>query len=73
MYRLWACIRAAGLRSWLRAAGVLPPPGPGCAADWQAYDLAMDLAVARAEEVGIAGLAVDWSKCYDRLRLSVLK
>jgi len=33
----------------------------------------MDLAVARADEVEIAGLAVDWSKCYDRLRLSVLK
>ena len=33
----------------------------------------MDLAEARAEEVGVAGLAVDWSKCYDRLRLSVLR
>ena len=30
VYRLWACIRAAGMRGWLKEAGVLPPPPRAC-------------------------------------------
>eukprot|EP00972_Heterocapsa_arctica_P068557 10130188-Heterocapsa_arctica.AAC.1 len=61
------------MRAWLARAKVLRPKGAGCAADWQAYELALLIAEARAKEEGLAGLATDWSKCYDRLPLDILR
>eukprot|EP00972_Heterocapsa_arctica_P052704 7757210-Heterocapsa_arctica.AAC.1 len=49
LYRLWACIRAATMSAWLARAGVLRPKGSGCAAHWQAYELALILAEAKAK------------------------
>eukprot|EP00972_Heterocapsa_arctica_P078195 11532256-Heterocapsa_arctica.AAC.2 len=61
------------MRAWLARAGVLRVNGSGSAADWQAYELALIIAEARAKGKGLAGLATDWSKCYDRLPLDILK
>eukprot|EP00972_Heterocapsa_arctica_P009755 1435660-Heterocapsa_arctica.AAC.1 len=61
------------MRAWLARAKVLMPKGAGCAADWQAYELALIIAEARAREEGFAGLATDWSNCYDRLPLDILR
>eukprot|EP00972_Heterocapsa_arctica_P071803 10604735-Heterocapsa_arctica.AAC.1 len=49
VYRLWACIRASTMRAWLAKAKVLRPKGAGCAADWQAYELALIIADSRAK------------------------
>eukprot|EP00972_Heterocapsa_arctica_P077605 11445275-Heterocapsa_arctica.AAC.1 len=73
VYRLWACVRAATMREWLARAGVFRAKGSGCAADWQAYELVLILAEARAKGQPLAGLATDWSKCYDRLPLDILR
>eukprot|EP00972_Heterocapsa_arctica_P045561 6725237-Heterocapsa_arctica.AAC.1 len=61
------------MRAWLAKARVLKANGVGCAADWQAYELALIMAEARAKGEGLAGLATDLSKCYDRLPLDILK
>eukprot|EP00972_Heterocapsa_arctica_P080564 11871826-Heterocapsa_arctica.AAC.1 len=49
VYRLWAAIRAATMRAWLARAGVLRAKGSGRAADWQAYELALIIAGAKAK------------------------
>ena len=72
VYRLWAGLRSRVLRSWLSANGLLPPTN-GRGADTQAYELSLRLALARLSGVTVSGLAIDWSKCYDRLPLSVLQ
>ena len=72
VYRLWAALRAAEMRLWLAKTGVLRPDGALRAADSQAYELGLILAEAKAQEKVLAGLATDWSKCYDRLPLGVL-
>ena len=71
VYRVWAALRAGALRGWLRAVGVLAP-GSGSGADVKAGDLALLLEEARAAGLPVSGLAVDWSKCYDRLPLAAL-
>eukprot|EP00972_Heterocapsa_arctica_P070644 10435955-Heterocapsa_arctica.AAC.1 len=60
------------MRAWLARAGVLRAKGSGCAADWQAYELPLILAEARAKGQPLAGLATDLFKCYDRLPLDIL-
>ena len=42
-------------------------------ADGQAWDLAWDLAVAPATGAVVAGVATDLSKCYDGVRLPLLR
>ena len=69
IYRLWVALRAAELRLWLARTGVLRADGALRAADAQAYELGLVLAEAKAQERVLAGLATDWSKCYDRLPL----
>ena len=72
IYRLWASQRSRQLRAWLLSNGLLPASS-GRGADTQAFELSMRLALARLSGVTISGLAIDWSKCYDRLPLHVLK
>ena len=72
IYRLWASLRSRVMRSWLLMNGLLP--ASSCrGADSQAYELSLRLALARLAGVTVSGLAIDWSKCYDRLPLQVLK
>eukprot|EP00972_Heterocapsa_arctica_P006624 968757-Heterocapsa_arctica.AAC.2 len=61
------------MRAWHAKAGVLRAKGSGCATDCQAYELALILAEAIAKDQPLAGLATDWSKCYDRLPLDILR
>ena len=72
IYRLWAAARAAEMRGWLVANHALQT-GPAASAAAQAADLALILQQARTAGWQVDGLAVDWSKCYDRLPLSVLR
>ena len=72
IYRLWAGLRSRVLRSWLLNNGLLPASS-GRGADTQAYELSLRLAVDSLSGVTVAGLAIDWSKCYDRLPLHVLR
>ena len=46
--------------------------GVSGAADFQAYELSMALSAARARQAQLSGLTVDWSKCYDRVALSLI-
>ena len=69
VYRVWAATRAHPFRRWLRSVGVLPARTRG--ADEQAGLLGLHKACARGGRV--AGLTVDWSKCYDRLPLAALE
>ena len=71
VYRLWAAARAAEMRTWLVSNKALQT-GPAASAATQAADLALLLQQARTTGWQIDGLAVDWSKCYDRLPLPVL-
>ena len=72
VYRLWGALRASLFGKWLEEAGILPAPGPGRAADAQAYEAALEFELARAKGEPVAGLALDWSKCYDRLPLALV-
>ena len=72
IYRLWAAARAAEMRAWLVSNKALQD-GPAASAAAQAADLALLLQHARTTGWQIDGLAVDWSKCYDRLPLAVLR
>ena len=73
VYRVWAAVRAAQMRCWLKQCGVLAPTGPERSAEGLAYSLALEILVAQAEEERLAGVAYDWSKCYDRLPLRLLR
>ena len=72
IYRLWAATRAGAVRRWLRAYGI-EQVGSRAAADYRAALLAIELAVAPSAGETVAGLAVDWSKCYDHVPLHVLQ
>lgn len=62
LYRVRASIRAAELRDWLKSDGVL---APAALASAELRAAIVDLSTGE-----IAGLAVDWSKCYDRVPLA---
>ena len=47
--------------------------GEACAPDVKAGDLALLLARARMTGHAVAGVALDWFKCYDRLPLGVFR
>ena len=65
-YRLWPACRAQAPRSWLRSNNILVA-GEACGPDVKAGELALRLAAARLLGGEVGGLALDWSKCYDRL------
>jgi hypothetical protein len=71
VYRIWAKARGPPFQAFLRAAGVLGK-GKAPAAEDLAYELAVRMGVAQAGGTPVAGLAVDWSKCYDNLLLGIL-
>ena len=58
---------------WLVEAGIREAAGPGRAADAQAYEAALVFELARSRGDQLAGVALDWSKCYDRLPLVLLE
>ena len=58
VYRLWGALRASLFGRWLEEAGILPAPGPGRAADAQAYEAALEFELARAKGEPVAGLAL---------------
>lgn len=68
MFRVWAPIRADEMRGWLRRERV-PPPDALAGAELRAAELALTLDL--ADEV--AGLTVDWSKCYGRVPLAMVE
>ena len=67
IYRLWARVRAKDLEYWMNEVGIRPLPGSCKGAEEQGMrlTLAMEMAMARGQEVG--GLALDFSKAYDRI------
>ena len=72
VYRLWARLRQGAVAAWRRQWD----PACGLArlgAEGQAWQLAWDADVARARGEAAAGLAVDFSKCYDGVRLPLLR
>ena len=72
IYRLWARLRLSAVDHWRAqwdpAAGDAPK-GP----DGQAWDLSWDLACAEAGGQVVAGVAIDMTKCYDSVRLPMLR
>lgn len=68
LYRVWAGIRVAEKCDWLRGEWVLPPAS-GVGAEFRAAELALLLDKSGHE---VAGLAVDWSKCYKRVPLAMV-
>ena len=77
LYRLWAGLRATGMRAWMRQGGVpmLVAGGNGTmlSAEHQGLLLALELEEAAAFDQALAGVAVDWSKCYDHLGFSYIQ
>ena len=73
LYRIWAALRATQFRDWMRSAGipslVAGNRGTMASAEHQGLLLGLELEEARAFEDSLAGVAVDWSKCYDHLAL----
>ena len=70
IYRPWAKIRGRDVAAWRRQWD----PAMAAArlgADGQAWELAWAQAVARAEGRGFGGLAVDFRKAYDSVRLAL--
>ena len=71
LYRIWAALRATQLRAWMRSAGiptlVAGRSGTMKSAEHQGLLLGLELEEARAFDESLAGVAVDWSKCYDHL------
>ena len=72
IYRLWARLRLRQVDAWRASwdpAVTALPKGP----EGQAWDLAWELAVAPACGQTVCGAAVDFSKCYDSVRLPLLR
>lgn len=72
VYRLRAAVRGRVMRDWLRGAGGLRA-GAASAADSLAGLLGLDTDLAHADGEPLVGLALDFSRCYDRLPLEVLR
>lgn len=71
VYRLWAKGHSAQVRHWLQRNGVLRQQDL-VGADTQAYELALRMAWARTTGEALSGVAIDWTKCYDKVALDVL-
>ena len=72
IYRLWARLRLRRVEAWRAAWDPALADAPK-GADGQAWGLAWDLAVAPATGAVVAGIATDLSKCYDGVRLPLLR
>ena len=77
LYRVWAALRATQMRKWMRSASIPSlvhgSRGTMAGAEHQGLLLGMELEEARAFEDNLAGVAVDWSKCYDHLGLDYVQ
>ena len=73
LYRTWAMHRAKQFRSWQKAIGIKPFVGdlPGCCD--QALLLGLHLEMAQLEHRVAGGIALDQSKFYDNVSLSLLQ
>ena len=71
-YRWWAAVRAQQLQSWMRQHKLLEA-GPMASAESLANDLAFIMQRARAFGAHFDGVALDWSKCYDRMPLPLVE
>lgn len=71
LYRAWARGHSEAMRSWLRANGVARQQDLA-GADVQAYETAMQLAWSRRTGETMSGVAIDWTKCYDMVALSLI-
>jgi hypothetical protein len=72
VYRLWARLRRLEVATWRKSWG----PAVGAArlgASGQAWELAWAHAVARAKGMELGGLAVDFRKAYDSVRLGLVR
>ena len=71
LYRVWASLRATELRAWMRGSRVHVlvegDSGTMFGAEHQGLLRALELEEASAYDEALAGVAVDWSKCYDHL------
>ena len=69
---MWAKGHSDSFREWLQEAGINRPPSE-TAAEQQAYELAVAMALARERGTHVAGAAEDWAKCwakcYDNIAL----
>ena len=72
LYRTWARLRGATVAAWSRA---WDPAAAAASlgADGQAWELTWTVAWAAATGRHVAGLAVDFRKCYDGVRLPLLE
>lgn len=66
--RVWARVRAAAPKDWVRGEGVLPPAALA-SAELRAAELALSLDLSGGE---VAGLAVDWPNCYGGVPLATV-
>ena len=71
-YRLWARLRLPAVEGWRALWDPAVEDAPK-GADGQAWDLAWDLACAAPAHQEVAGMAVDMAKCYDTVRLPLLR
>ena len=67
LYRMWAALRATQFRAWLIDWGVPRLLRTTRSAEHQGLLLALEIEEANAFSESLAGVAVDWSKCYDHL------
>ena len=72
IYRVWATNHGGRFREWMRRNGVIRQAA-GSGAGEQAYDLAMQLALARVRGEALSGVAVDRAKCSAHAHLSTLE
>ena len=72
-YRIWAILRTREMREWLRSAGLDFLVGSMPGAEEQGLMMSLDFEISRIKGTRAAGIALDWSKCYDRISLNVLR
>ena len=71
LYRLWARLRWPVVQAW-RAASDPAVATASLGADGHAWQLGLDLALGRCTGHTVSGVAVDFAKCYDGVRLALL-
>lgn len=67
IYRMWARIRAQDIARWMQRAGICPLGGQSKSAEEHGLLLATMLEAAKVNEVAAGGLALDFSKAYDKM------
>ena len=70
IYRVWTAVRGKLVKAWMRGAGIRglieAPGGTMEGAEEQGLLLSLMLEESVATGEPVAGLALDWSKCYDQ-------